>query len=319
MNSSPDVAHLAQAGWRGAPRKKKHDYGRLAFQLLFLLPAVAFLVIFMFYPIEETFRMSLMQTSGVGEATYIGLENYRALIFGVHSEEFRAGFVHVLVWAVWSVVIQIPLAFFIAFSLVAYKNRFTGVLRVIYYMSSIIPSTIVAMLGRFIFAPKFGVIATLSKVLGWTWLGRVDFLGDPSNVFWSLFAVATWAYIGFGIVYLMANIEQISADIREAAELDGANRFQYAIYVVAPMVSYPIRILAIINTVGCLKLFDIVYLMTQGGPRYSSTTLAVVLYKQGFVNWHYGLAAAIGVVIFLMSLFFSVAQFSLQRRGGDIE
>lgn len=319
MSNSADVATIAQVGTHGMPRKRKRDYGKLAFQVLFLLPAVAFLAVFMFYPIEETFRTSLMSTSGLGESKFIGLENYRSLFFGVHSEEFRAGLFNVLRWAFWSVVIQIPLAFFIAFSLVAYKNRFTGLLRVVYYLASIMPSTIVAMLGRFVFAPKFGVIATLSTRLGLPWLGRIDFLGNPSNVFWSLFAVATWAYIGFGIVYLMANIEQISPEIREAAELDGANRLQYALYVVIPMVSYPLRILAIMNTVGSLKLFDIVYLLTQGGPRYSSTTLAVILYKQGFVNWHYGLAAAVGVVIFLLSLIFSIAQFSLQRRGGDIE
>jgi ABC-type sugar transport system permease subunit len=158
------------------------------------------------------------------------------------------------------------------------------------------------------------VIATLSEKFNWQWLGRIDFLGDTNIVFWSIFAVATWAYTGFGIVYLMANIEQIPMEIREAAELDGANKWQYARYIALPMVSYPIRILAIISTVGSLKLFDLPWLLTSGGPGYSTTTLVIALYKQGFVNWQYGRASAIGVIIFLLALFFAVFQFSMQGK-----
>ncbi|MFY9146155.1 MAG: sugar ABC transporter permease [Bacillota bacterium] len=316
MKSSVDAAPMTLAATHDGRRKKRLDYRRLLFQIVFLLPAVGFLVVFMFYPIEETFRTSMMQTSALSPPTFIGFENYQRLFA---SAEFRKGLANVLAWAFWSVVIQIPLAFFIAFSLVAYSNRLTSKLRVIYYMASIMPSAIVAMLGRFIFAPRFGVISTIAQRFGWAWLQNVDFLGDPNKVFWSLFAIATWAYIGFGIVYLMANIEQIPMEIREAAELDGANRLQYALYVVLPMVSYPIRILAIISTVGSLKLFDVPYLMTGGGPVYYSTTLAIILYKQGFVNWRYGRAAAVGVIIFLLSLAFSIAQFSMQRKGGELD
>ena len=175
------------------------------------------------------------------------------------------------------------------------------------------------MLGRFIFWPANGVISTLAAKLHWTWLASIDFLGDPKLAFWSVFTVATWAYSGFGIIYLMANIELIPTEIREAAQLDGANRWQYARFVVLPIVSYPLRILAILSTVGSLKLFDLPYLLTRGGPGYATNTLGITLYKQGFVNWQYGRAAAVGVVIFLLSLIFTVTQFSLQRKDGGAE
>lgn len=297
-----------------APRKRKRDPQAVLFQVTFLLPAVAFLVIFMYYPIEETFRLSLMRASGLGDTVYIGLQNYARLL---NDLEFRAGLINVFAWAFWSVVIQIPLSFFIAYCLTIYRNKITSPLRAVYYLASILPSAIVAMLGRFIFAPRYGVIASLAGLLNWTWLQRIDFLGNPDLAFWSVFTIATWAYTGFGIVYLMANIEQIPRDIQEAAELDGATRWQYARYVVLPMVTYPIRILAILSTVGSLKLFDLPYLLTSGGPGYATTTLGIILYRQGFTNWQYGRAAAIGVVIFLLSLTFTVVQFSLQRRKGD--
>lgn len=293
---------------------KKRDLNSIIFQALFLLPAVAFLVIFMYYPIEETFRLSLMRATGLGDTAFIGFQNYVRLFA---SEEFRAGLANVFAWAFWSIVIQIPLAFFVAFSLTAYRNKLTNPLRAVYYLANIMPSAITAMLGRFVFAPRYGVISTLSTKLNWTWLGSIDFLGDTRLAFWSLFAVGTWAYTGFYIIYLMANIEQIPVELREAAQLDGANRWQYARMVVIPMVAYPIRIIAILCIVGSLKLFDLPYLLTRGGPGYATQTLVITLYKQGFVNWQYGRAAAVGVVIFLLSLFFAIALFSMQRKDVD--
>lgn len=311
---SASIMHNAGTG-TGNPGRKQQDWRSIVFQAVLLLPAVAFLAVFLFYPIVETFRTSMMRTSALGSADYIGFQNYTRLFA---NEEFQTGFRNVLAWAFWSVIIQIPLAFYIAFTLTTYKDKLSGVLRAVYYLASVMSSAITAMLGKFIFAPKFGVISSLADRLNWKWLASIDFLGDPNIVFWSLFAVATWAYTGFSIVYLMANIEQIPSEIRESAQLDGANLWQDAFYITIPMVSYPIRILAIISTVGSLKLFELPWLITAGGPVYSSTTLAVVLYKQGFVNWQYGRAAAVGVVIFLLSLVFTIAQFSFQRRSGEL-
>lgn len=294
--------------------QKKHDWNLLIFKAVFLLPSLAFLVIFMYYPIEETFRLSLMRATGLGDTVYIGFENYLRLF---KSDEFRTGLVNVLAWSFWSVLIQIPLAFFVAYTLTVYKNRFLSPLRAVFYLANILPSVITAMLGRFIFAPRYGVISTIAEKFNWTWLDKIDFLGNTDIVFWSLFAMATWAYTGFGIIYLMANIEQIPMEIREAAELDGANKWQYVRFILLPMVSYPIRILAIISTIGSLKLFDLPWLLTAGGPGYTTTTLVIAMYKQGFVNWQYGRASAIGVIVFLLALIFAVIQFSLQGKEDD--
>lgn len=312
MNSNANVTALGY----GVQHRKKRDWTLIIFKSLFLLPALAFLVLFMYYPIEETFRLSLMRATGLGDTVFIGFENYARLF---KNDEFLSGLVNVFAWSFWSVVIQIPLAFFVAFTLTAYKNRLMGPLRAIYYLANILPSAITAMLGRFVFAPRYGVIATISEKFNWTWLGKIDFLGDTNLVFWSIFTVATWAYTGFGIIYLMANIEQIPMELREAAELDGANKWQYARFVALPMVAYPIHILAIISVIGSLKLFDLPWLLTSGGPGYSTTTLVIALYKQGFVNWQYGRASAIGVIIFLLALIFAVTQFSLRGKESDTE
>src|SRR5690554_2020990 len=309
--------------------KKKRDWKSFAFQVILLTPAVAFLAIFMYYPIEETFRLSAMTTSGLGDMRFVGLENYQLLFrdffkFFLDKEnffgdaKFVTSFVNVLIWAFWSVVIQIPIAFFVAFSLSAYKNKLTKPLRAVYYLANVLPSAITAMLAKFLFTSRSGVLDTLAAKFEWEWLARIDFLGDPNIAFWSVFAVATWAYSGFNIIYLMANIEQIPTDIIEAAELDGANRWQYAWYIVIPMVSYALRIVSILCIVGSMKLFDLPYLITTGGPVHATSTLGIMVYEDGFRNWQYGKAAAVGVIIFLLSLFFTVLQFSLQKKEGDL-
>ena len=288
-------------------RKKKRDWYGLGFMVLFLLPALVILSTFMFYPIKETFRLSFMRSSGFGEELYVGWLNYQRIFA---SPEFRQGFVNVFRWAFWSVVIQIPLAFFIAFTCVNFRTRLIGRLRGVYYLSNVLPSAITAMLGVFIFSPTSGVIKTFAKTAGWKWLERIDWLGNPNIAFWSLFALATWAYMGFGIIYLMANIEQIPLEIRDAALIDGATQWQYAWRIVIPYVSYALRVQAILATVGSIKLFDLPYMVTLGGPRNATVTLGITLYREAFLNWQYGRGAAIGVVIFLICLVITIFQFS---------
>jgi ABC-type sugar transport system permease subunit len=166
------------------------------------------------------------------------------------------------------------------------------------------------MLGLFVFTPKTGILSSVGTALGWKWLANSAILSDPNAAFWGIFAVATWAYIGFPIIYLMARIEQIPREVREAAELDGATGWRYAMSIVLPDLAYPMQIIMVLETVGSLKLFDLPNMMTVGGPGYATTTLGVILYRQGFINWNYGKAAAIGVVIFLLCLAFTIIQFT---------
>jgi raffinose/stachyose/melibiose transport system permease protein len=307
------VSDRRLGGGRAAAKagSRIRDGAKAPFIILFLLPAFIFLAVFLYYPIVETFRVSMTKSQGMAQEAYIGFANYANLF---QNDEFLAGLQHVFQWAFWSVVIQLPLAFLIAFSLTYYVNRFTRPMRAIYYLSNILPTAIVAMLARFVFAPKVGVMSILSKTLGLKWLGAIDFFGNPNVAFWTVFIVATWMYTGFPIIFLMARIEQIPKEIREAAELDGASGLRYAFSIVLPQLSYPFRILAVLATTGSLKLFDLPFIILTGGPGNATVTLGITLYRDGFINWNYGRAAAIGVVIFLLSLGFTILQFSLGKK-----
>jgi raffinose/stachyose/melibiose transport system permease protein len=287
------------------------DAAKVPFIITFLLPAFIFLAVFLYYPIVETFRISSTKSMGIGQEIYVGLGNYLSLL---QNEEFLAGLWHVFMWAFWSVLIQLPIAFLIAFALTFYVNKFTKPLRAVFYLSNVLPTDIVAMIGRFVFAPKTGIIASISKGLGIKWLGTIDFMGNPDIAFWTLFAIATWMYTGFPIIFLMSRIEQIPKEIQEAAELDGATGWRYAFSIVLPQLSYPFRIIMVLMTTGSLKLFDLPYILLTGGPGNATVTLGITLYRDGFINWNYGRAAAIGVVIFVLSLGFTIAQFSLGNK-----
>ena len=202
-------------------RNNQQEKKATIFKICFLLPSLLFLALFLYYPIEETFRLSFMRSSGMGNDTFIGFQNYVKLF---KDTEFRAGLLHVFTWTFFSIIVQIPLAFFIAFSLVTYRNKMTNPLRAIFFLANVLPTAITAMIGKFVFAPNTGLIDSIANAFNWEWLGKIDFLGNPNIAFWSVFAVGTWAYTGFPIIYLMANIEQIPKEIREATMIDGATQ-----------------------------------------------------------------------------------------------
>ena len=290
--------------------KKQLDISGILFKILLLAPAFVLLVLFLYYPIIETFRLSFMKADTLGNETFIGLRNFERLLT---NDDFIAGLIHVFQWAFWSVVLQIPAAFIISFICITYKTKVINGLRGVFYLSNVIPPVIVTMLGIFLLGPNYGAIKTFAHAVGWTWISNIDFLGNPKIAFWSLFALASWTYMGFGIVYLMANIDQIPAELFEAALIDGANKWQYARHIVIPQIKYALSVQALLATIGSLKLFDLPWLLLLGGPGNATTTLGIELYKEGFINSQYGKGAAIGVVIFLLSLIFSIIQFYFQK------
>jgi raffinose/stachyose/melibiose transport system permease protein len=292
-------------------KKKQFNWSDFTFRIILLIPTLLLLCVFMFYPIIETFRISLTKSTGFGPETFIGFQNYIKIF---SDEDFIAGFIHVLQWAFWSILIQIPISFFIAFICSVYKTPVIKSLKSIYFLGNVIPLTIIATLGLFIFMPNSGAIVTLSKILKWGWLESIDFLGSSKMAFWTLFFMATWAYIGFQIVYFMANVDQIPSEIYEAAMIDGATKRQYAWYIAIPQVLPAIRIQILLSAIGSIKLFDLPWIMTVGGPGNATYTLGIVLYKMGFNNQQYGKGAAVGVVIFFLCLIFTVIQFSIQNK-----
>ncbi|MFS8572687.1 MAG: sugar ABC transporter permease, partial [Clostridia bacterium] len=129
----------------------------------------------------------------------------------------------------------------------------------------------------------------------------------------------TWQWPPFATLVFLAGFATVPTEIEEAASLETDSWFRILRHIHLPYLLPGLTAVLILRTADIMKLFDMVFVMTRGGPGYATTTLGIILYQQGFVNWQYGRAAAIGVVIFLLSLVFTVALFSMQRREGELQ
>ncbi len=142
-----------------------------------------------------------------------------------------------------------------------------------------------------------------------------DWLADPGIVLYTMFAVITWKYIGFGIILLLAGLQGVPAELREAAALDGASAWQTTWHVVLPLLGPTIRIWIFLSVIGSLQLFDVVWIMTLGGPANASTTMATYLIDHGFKRYEFGFGSAVAVILFVICFVFALVyqRFALRR------
>jgi len=179
------------------------------------------------------------------------------------------------------------------------------------FLPMAIAATALGVIWSFVYAldPDIGL---LNALLGIVRIGPISWLGDPTFVNAALIAVGIWGSTGFATVILSAALKGIPTEILEAARTDGANEFQIFWRIIVPMVSLPISVLAVTLIVNVIKLFDIPYVMTQGGPGDASRVIAFEMYKQNFAAGQYGKAAAVAVVmlvILIPVMIFNVRRF----------
>ena len=178
----------------------------------------------------------------------------------------------------------------------ASRVRYESIIKAAVFLPQAIAATALAVIWKFVYAPDSN-IGLLNAVLGVGNVGPISFLGDPNIVNWALIAVGTWASVGFATVILSAALKGIPAEIIEAARTDGANERQIFFRIILPMVSLPLSVLAVTLIVNVVKLFDLIYVMTNGGPGTSSRVIGYTFYVEGFQAGLFGKAAAVAVVM----------------------
>lgn len=281
---------------------------RLWAVVLFLLPAVALFGLLVLTPIVIAMYTSTFKWNGLGgpPTDFVGLDNFTRL-FGddVFLGDLRRG----LVLIVLTLGIQLPLALGIALLL---NQRFRGraVFRVLFFAPFVLSEVIAGVLFTMVLSPTRGLANLLG--LGGTWLA------DPKTVLYSLFFVMTWKYFGFHMILYLAGRQAIPNELLEAATVDGATPWQVFRHVTLPLLGPTIRISVFLAVIGTIQLFDLVWVLTRGGPVHGSETLAVTMFDYGYVRSEVGYGTAISVAMFLISLVFALAyqRFVLRR---DIE
>jgi alpha-glucoside transport system permease protein len=262
--------------------------------LAFLAPALLLILIFLVYPVISTLRMSVDRGLGGEFSRFVGLDNYVTLL---QTPSFVGSIINNILWIIFYTGFVILFGLIIA--VVAMRVRYEATIKAVVFLPMAIAATALGVIWGFVYAldPQVGL---LNAILGIVHIGPVSWLGDPGFVNAALIAVGIWGSTGFATVILSAALKGIPTEILEAARTDGANEFQIFWRIIVPMVSLPISVLAVTLIVNVIKLFDIPYVMTQGGPGDASRVIAFEMYKQDFSAGQYGKAAAVAVVMLII-------------------
>ncbi|QPC84574.1 sugar ABC transporter permease [Phototrophicus methaneseepsis] len=280
--------------------------------ILFLTPTILMLAVFVVWPILSTLRLSLFDWNGIDPTqTFVGLENWARIL---NDDIFIKAFGNNILIVVLSIVIQIPIAMLLAIFLDRYSKLFISkFFKTIYFLPLLMSSVAIGILFKFIYDPSFGPITMTLKDLGLNQLVR-PWLADPDIAIYSIIAVVCWQFIPFYMVLFLAALTSIPSEMRDAALLDGATEAQFYARIAVPMIQGTMRTSVILSLIGSLKYFDLIWVMTQGGPFNSTELMATYMYKKAFVSADMGYGATVASAMFIIVMVISSVVFYASRR-----
>ncbi|HKS99840.1 MAG TPA: sugar ABC transporter permease [Rugosimonospora sp.] len=292
----------------GRTRRRRSHWPTI---ILFLTPALLVFGLLVLTPIVVAAYASFFDWNGFGAPTdFVGLGNFRRLLV---NDIFVGDLERTLLLIVLSVGIQLPVSLALAM-LLNQPLRGRRVYRLVFFAPYVLSEVVTAVLFTMVFSPNQGLANHITRAIGLGDLGAT-WLADTSTVMYSLFFVISWKYFGFHTILYLAGRQGIPQELHEAAALDGAGAWQGFRHITLPLLGPTIRISVFLSILGTIQLFDMVWVLTGGGPIRSSETLAVTMFQEGFKRFHVGYASAISMSIFLISLTFGLLyqRFVLRR------
>jgi raffinose/stachyose/melibiose transport system permease protein len=263
---------------------------------LFLFPAIALIIIYMVYPIIDTFLTSRYSWNGIStDKVLVGLENWKTLI---HDSKFWSAFGHNVIVMVFSILLQIPIGMLLATFLDA-GGRKLNIFKIIWFLPYLMSSVAIAFLFTYILATNGGLFSTIATMLN----GKrtaVDLLGKSPQALYAVIGVMAWQFTPFYMVYFIAGYSNIPTSLYEAAVIDGANRRQYLFKIAIPMLGPIFKTACTMSMIGSLKYFDMIWNMTQGGPAGGTELMATYMYKLSFQQWKMGYGSAVAAGMFIL-------------------
>ncbi|MFD9074284.1 carbohydrate ABC transporter permease [Streptomyces lasiicapitis] len=279
--------------------------------VLFTVPALALFGLLVLLPIMYALYVSFFNWGGFGAPSdFTGLGNFSRLL---DDPVFLGDLWRGLLLVVLSLALQLPFALAMAV-LLNQKLRGRAFYRMLFFAPYVLSEVITGILFGMIFAPDDGLADEVLGSIGLDALGGLWFAGQDT-VLPTLFLVMMWKYFGFHMMLYLAGLQGIPAELHEAARIDGAGPWQRFRHVTLPLLGPTIRMSVFLSVIGAIQLFDLVWVVTQGGPDHHSETMAVTLFQFGFQRYQVGYASAISIAMFLISLVFALAyqRFVLRR------
>lgn len=277
--------------------------GNNGFAWLLLLPSLAILALFTFYPIFLTLRLSFFQADlATPEPIFAGLDNFRRL---AEDEVFWKVMRNNSLFAVGTVPAGIGLALLMAvFANKAIRGK--ALMRTGFFYPTLIPMIAAANIWLFIYTPEYGLV---SRLLSWTGRPELNWLGTPGLVMWAMIIMIIWKESGYLMIFYLAGLQNIPRDLYEAAQMDGVGAFTVFRKITFPLLMPTTLFVSIIALTNAFKLVDHLMIMTRGGPNNASNLLLYYIYETAFSFWDQGLASALTVVMIGLMLLFAAAQF----------
>ncbi|WP_226996913.1 carbohydrate ABC transporter permease [Tessaracoccus aquimaris] len=266
--------------------------------IAFTAPALALFAMFVVWPMLKAIQFSLFKWKGFGPLVdFVGLKNYVSVL---SNDVFIGALGHNLFIVVASIAIQLPLGIAIAL-LLNRKMRFQGILRTVVFVPYVLAEVIAGVVWFQLLQPKYGVIDSVLAAIGIQGPAQ-GFLGTPEYALWTVMVVLTWKYLGLAIILFLAGLQSVPQELDEAAQIDGASWWQTQWHITIPLLGPTLRTWAFLSMVGSLQLFDMVWILTKGGPANATTTMATFLINEGTKRSNYGIAGAASVILFVIAL-----------------
>ncbi|MFD6524759.1 MULTISPECIES: carbohydrate ABC transporter permease [unclassified Isoptericola] len=268
----------------------------------FVAPALAMILLFVVWPVITAVQMSGYRWNGRGPMVdFVGLANYVSVLT---DDVFVGSLVNNLVIVVGSILIQLPLGLAIALLL---NRRMWGqsALRTIIFVPYVLAEVVAGVIWFQLLQPQYGVLDTLLTAVGLT-PPEQGWLGDPDLALWTVLAILTWKYLGLAVILFLAGLQGVPDELYEAAQLDGASWWQVQRKITIPLLGPTIRTWGFLSMIGSLQLFDMVWILTKGGPANATSTMAIYLVNEGTRSANFGIAGAASVILFLIALVMAV-------------
>ena len=270
--------------------------------LLFVLPALVGTFIFIIIPIICSFALSFTEWDLLNDITFVGLDNYNSVL---SEPEFLQILINTFVYAISTTVFAVIIPLIIA-SILNVKIRGAEAFKTIYFLPFITPAVVIAIVWAWIFDPNIGLVNNLLNT-HYSWLYSTK-LAMPILIF-----ISVWKLIGYNVVLFLTGFSTINQDVYEAAKIDGANNKQTFLKITVPLLKPTIYFVTTVTAISSFQIFDLIYVMTQGGPAGSTDVIVYSIYKYAFEYFDIGKSCALAYILFVIILVLALIQKKFQK------
>ena len=272
--------------------------------LLFILPALLLFLVILVAPIFMSAYYSFFDWNGFGKKVFIGLENYKEL-FTSNSIGFIKALCNALLLALFSVFIQLPFALLLALLLGKGRKGERGFLS-IYFIPVLISTVVIGQLWLKIYNPSYGILNVILRAITGNPDFKIIWLGDVKTALGAAFVPILWQYVGYHMLLMYAGIKSVPPEYREAAMIDGAKESQVNRYIVLPYIKSILKISTIFAVTGSLKSFDLIYVLTNGGPLHATEVPSTLMINMLFLRNRYGMGSTIAFLLIILCFAFAL-------------